>query len=183
MAAENAAVFGMYASAADAEREVELLIAAGFPRQSISVLFPDTRTTIEFAHDKGTKAPEGAAAGITAGGAIGGTIGILTGVGVCVIPGLGPFIAAGPIMLGLAGLGLGGAVGGLVGALVGMGIPEDAAKRYEDHVKSGGVLLAVHCDTSIKVTRAKDMLRSSGANDIASVDETAETRDRTPHAA
>jgi hypothetical protein len=102
---------------------------------------------------------------------IGGTIGVLAGVGILAIPGLGPFIAAGPIMVGLAGLGVGGAVGGLVGALIGMGIPEYEAKRYEGHVKNGGNLLSVHCDTSDQIKRAKDLLKSSGALDIASTSE------------
>jgi hypothetical protein len=110
---------------------------------------------------------------VTAGGVIGGTIGVLAGVGLLAIPGLGPFIAAGPIMSGLAGLGVGGALGGLVGALIGMGIPEYEAKRYEGHVKNGGNLLSVHCDTSDQIKRAKDLLKSSGALDIASSSESA----------
>ena len=115
------------------------------------------------AEEKNTKAPEGTTTGVTAGGVIGGTLGLLAGVGALAIPGLGPFIAAGPIMAGLAGLGVGGAVGGLVGALVGMGIPEYEAKRYEGRVKDGGVLLSVHCDTSDEISRAKDLLTVTGA--------------------
>jgi hypothetical protein len=122
---------------------------------------------------KDTKAPEGTTVGVTTGGVIGGTLGVLAGVGALAIPGVGPFIAAGPIMGGLAGLGIGGAVGGLVGALVGMGIPEYEAKRYEGQVKDGGTLLSVHCDTSDQVSRAKDMLKSTGATDIASTGESA----------
>jgi len=121
MAGKNTAVFGIYKSA---ERAVDSLIAAGYASSDISVLLPDTRSTKDFAHEKATKAPEGAAAGVTTGGVIGGTIGVLAGVGALAIPGIGPFIAAGPIMAGLAGLGVGGVLGGLVGALVGMGIPE-----------------------------------------------------------
>jgi hypothetical protein len=171
MAGKNTAVFGIYRSADHAEQAVDTLIAAGFASGDISVLLPDVRSTREFAHEKDTKAPEGATAGVTAGGVIGGTIGVLAGVGLLAIPGLGPFIAAGPIMVGLAGLGVGGAVGGLVGALIGMGIPEYEAKRYEGHVKNGGNLLSVHCDTSDQVKRAKDLLKSSGALDIASTSE------------
>jgi len=173
MAGKNTAVFGIYRSVEHAERAVDTLIAAGFANSAISVLAPDTRSTREFAHHKDTKAPEGTAAGATTGGVVGGTLGVLAGVGALAIPGLGPFIAAGPIMAGLAGLGIGGAVGGLVGALIGMGIPEYEAKRYEGHVKDGGTLLSVHCDTAQQVSSAKDMLKSSGATDIASTGESA----------
>jgi hypothetical protein len=171
MAGKNTAVFGIYPSVDQAERAVDTLIGAGFSNSDISVLLPDTRSTREFAHEKDTKAPEGTTTGVTAGGVIGGTIGVLAGVGALAIPGLGPFIAAGPIMAGLAGLGVGGAVGGIVGALIGMGIPEYEAKRYEGRVKDGGNLLSVHCDTSDQVKRAKDLLKSSGAQDIASTGE------------
>ena len=173
MAGKNTAVFGIYSSGEQAERAVDTLIAGGFSSSTISVLLPDTRTTRDFAHEKNTKAPEGTTTGATAGGVIGGTLGVLAGVGALAIPGVGPFIAAGPIMAGLAGLGVGGAVGGLVGALVGMGIPEYEAKRYEGHVKGGGTLLSVHCDSSEQVSRAKDMLKTTGATDISSTGETA----------
>jgi Heat induced stress protein YflT domain len=171
MAGKNTAVFGIYKSIDQAERAVDTLIGAGFASSDISVLLPDNESTRQFAHQKDTKAPEGTAAGVTAGGVIGGTIGVLAGVGALAIPGLGPFIAAGPIVAGLAGLGVGGAVGGLVGALIGMGIPEYEAKRYEGRVKNGGNLLSVHCDTSEQVKRAKEILKSSGADDIASTSE------------
>jgi hypothetical protein len=171
MAGKNTAVFGIFATAAEAERGVDTLIAAGFPSADISVLLPDTRATKDFAHQKDTKAPEGTTAGVTAGGILGGALGVLAGMGALAIPGIGPFIAAGPIMAGLAGLGVGGAVGGLVGALVGMGIPEYEAKLYEGRVKNGGVLLSVHCDTAEGVRRAKDLLKGSGADDIASSSE------------
>ncbi len=164
MAGKNTAVFGIYPSETEAERAVDTLIAAGFPSSTISVLLPDTRSTKEFAHHKDTKAPEGTTVGATTGGVIGGTLGVLAGVGALAIPGIGPFIAAGPIMAGLAGLGVGGAVGGLVGALVGMGIPEYEAKRYEGRVKDGGTLLSVHADTSEQITRAKDISSSSEAS-------------------
>lgn len=173
MAGKNTAVFGIYKSGEAAERAVDSIIAAGFPSSDISVLLPDTRSTKEFAHEKDTKAPEGTTAGVTAGGVVGGTLGVLAGIGALAIPGVGPLIAAGPIMAGLAGLGVGGALGGLVGALVGMGIPEYEAKRYEGQVKGGGTLLSVHCDSSQGVSRAKDLLKSTGATDIASSGESA----------
>jgi heat induced stress protein YflT len=176
MSSKNTAVFGIYKSAEHAERAVDSLIAAGFASTAISVLLPDTGSTRDFAHQKDTKAPEGATAGVTAGGVVGGTLGVLAGIGALAIPGLGPFIAAGPIMAGLAGLGVGGAVGGLVGALVGMGIPEYEAKRYEGQVKGGGTLLSVHCDTSDQISRAKDLLKGTGATDISSTGESAGTK-------
>src|SRR5580698_1049600 len=172
MAEKKTAVFGIYQNEKQTERAVEDLLAAGFSNDDISVLLPHNEGTRDFAHDKGTKAPEGTAAGVTTGGVIGGTLGLLAGIGVLAIPGIGPFIAAGPIMAALAGLGVGGAVGGIIGALVGMGIPEYEAKRYEGHIKAGGVLLSVHCDTSGEITRAKELLTQTGAVDIASTGET-----------
>jgi hypothetical protein len=182
MAGKNTAVFGIYPSGENAERAVDSLLKSGFSNSDISVLLPDTSSTREFAHAKETKAPEGATTGATAGGAIGGTLGVLAGIGALAIPGLGPFIAAGPIVAGLAGLGAGGAVGGLVGALIGMGIPEYEAKRYEGRVKSGGTLLSVHCDTSAEVDRAKEVLKTSGAEDIASTGESAAADSAEPKA-
>jgi hypothetical protein len=173
MAGKNKAVFGIYQTRAQAERGVDELISAGFSSSDISVLMADADSTREFAHEKSTKAPEGAAAGAATGGAIGGTLGLLAGIGSLAIPGVGPFIAAGPIMGALAGLGVGGAVGGLVGALVGMGIPEYEAKRYEGRVKEGGILVSVHCDTSEEVSRAKDVLERTGAQDVSSAGEKA----------
>jgi len=171
MAGKNKAVFGIYTSVSNAERAVDTLVQDGFASTNISVLLPDQRGTRDFAHEKDTKAPEGTTTGVTTGGVIGGTLGVLAGIGALAIPGLGPFIAAGPIMGGLAGLGVGGAVGGLIGALVGMGIPEYEAKRYEGRLKSGGVLVSVHCDTSEEISRAKDILKETGAEDIASAGE------------
>src|SRR5579863_10051674 len=168
MAGKNTAVFGIYKSRAQAESAVDRLMAAGFTNNDISVLLPDTTSSREFAHEKNTKAPEGTATGVATGGVVGGTLGLLAGIGALAIPGVGPLIAAGPIMGALAGLGVGGAVGGLVGALVGMGIPEYEAKRYEGRVKDGGVLLSVHCDTSDEIKRAKDLLKDTGAEDISS---------------
>ena len=171
MAGKNTAVFGIYKTRTAAEAAVDELISAGFPSADVSVLLPDVQSTREVAHEKNTKAPEAATTGVAAGGAIGGTLGLLAGIGALAIPGFGPFIAAGPIMGALAGVGAGGAVGGIVGALVGMGIPEYEAKRYEGHVKNGGILLSVHCDTSEEVSRGKDILKRTGATDISSTGE------------
>src|SRR5262249_6068346 len=173
MAGKKTAVFGIYQSATQAEVTVDQLMRAGFSNDDISVLLPDNNSTKDFANDKNTKAPEGTATGATAGGVIGVTLGLLAGIGTLAIPGFGPFIAAGPIMGTLAGLGAGGAVGGLIGALAGMGIPEYEAKRYEGRVRNGGVLLSVHCDTSQQITRAKEVLKRTGADDIASSSEEA----------
>lgn len=173
MAGKNTAVFGIYPNSIHAEQAVNRLVQAGFANNDISVLMPDAQSSKEFAHEKNTKAPEGTTTGVTTGGVVGGALGLLAGIGALAIPGVGPFIAAGPIMGALAGLGVGGAVGGLVGALVGMGIPEYEAKRYEGRVKDGGVLLSVHCDTSDEITRAKDVLKQTGAEDIASAGEKA----------
>ena len=171
MPGKKISAFGIYQNEKQAERTVDDLLAAGFSNDDISVLLPDNQGTKDFAHDKSTKAPEGTAAGVTTGGVIGGTLGLLAGIGVLAIPGVGPLIAAGPIVAALAGLGAGGAVGGVIGALVGMGIPEYEAKRYEGHIKAGGVLLSVHCDSSEKIARAKDLLKHTGAQDIASSSE------------
>src|SRR5450759_2378320 len=165
---KKTAVFGLYTGRVAVERAVETLVQAGFSNNAISVLLPDNESTKDFAHEKHTKAPEGTTTGVATGGVVGGTLGLLAGIGALAIPGVGPFIAAGPIMGALAGLGVGGAVGGLIGALVGMGIPEYEAKRYEGHIKAGGVLLSVHCDTSDEITQAKDLLKHTGAQDISS---------------
>ena len=167
------AVFGIYSTPGTAEAAVDHLIARGFSNSAISVLLPDDETTRAFAHEKNTKAPEGTAAGATTGGIVGGTLGLLAGIGALAIPGIGPLIAAGPIVATLAGVGAGGALGGIVGALVGMGIPEYEAKRYEGAVKGGGTLLSVHCDTSEQIDLAKTALRDTGAHDIASSGEAA----------
>src|SRR5450755_2265067 len=165
-------VFGIYASRLAVENATGSLITAGFPASDISVLMPETLGGGKYmGTEKATKAPEGTAAGATAGGIIGGTLGVLAGIGLLAIPGLGPFIAAGPIMAGLAGLGVGGAVGGVTGALVGLGIPEFEAKRYEGHLKKGGILLSVHCDTSEEIKSAKEILKETGAEDVSSTGE------------
>jgi hypothetical protein len=178
--AKNTAVFGLYATPGLAENAVDHLIAAGFRNADISVLLPDDDSTRAFAHEKSTKAPEGTAAGAATGGVIGGTLGLLAGIGMLAVPGVGPLIAAGPIVAALAGLGAGGAVGGLVGALVGMGIPEYEAKRFEGAVKNGGTLLSVHCETSEWVALAKRGLKETGAQDIASSGEESSPRETSP---
>jgi hypothetical protein len=171
MAGKNTAAYGIYHTRAAAENAVDQLIAAGFRNEDISVLMQDNTGTKDFAAEKDTKAPEGTTTGVVAGGAIGGTLGLLAGIGALAIPGLGPFIAAGPIMGALAGIGSGGVVGGIIGALIGMGIPEYEAKRYEGRVKEGGILLSVHCDNSEWVGKAKDLLRQTGAEDVSSAGE------------
>lgn len=171
MTNKNVAVFGIYKTAQSAESAVDHLISTGFPNSAISVLLPDDDSTRAFAHEKNTKAPEGTTTGAATGGVVGGTLGLLAGIGALAIPGVGPLIAAGPIMAALAGVGVGGAVGGVVGALVGLGIPEYEAKRYEGAVKNGGTLLSVHCDTSEQIDSAKASLKETGAQDIASASE------------
>jgi hypothetical protein len=171
MAGKNTAVFGIYPEYASVENGVDALKAAGFRNTDISVLFPENVGTKDFAHKKETKAPEGTATGATTGAVIGGGLGWLAGIGALAIPGLGPFIAAGPIMAALAGVGVGGAVGGIAGALIGMGIPEYEAKRYEGRVKDGGILLSVHSDNSEWTKRAKEILEHTGAQDVSSAGE------------
>ncbi len=168
MAGKNTAVYGIFHNRVDVERAVDDLKAAGFRNTDISVLMQHNDGTKDFAAEKNTKAPEGAAAGATSGAVIGGALGWLAGIGALAIPGLGPFIAAGPIMGALAGVGTGGVLGGIVGALVGMGIPEYEAKRYEGLIKQGGILLSVHSDSSDWTRRAKDILERTGAQDVSS---------------
>src|SRR5947208_7656259 len=171
MAGKNTAVFGIYSNHTSVESAVDALKTAEFRNSDISVLFPENTGTKDFAHEKETKAPEGATAGAGTGALLGGGLGWLAGIGALAIPGLGPFIAAGPIMAALAGAGVGGAVGGLTGALVGMGIPEYEAKRYEGRIKEGGILLSVHCDDSRWTKRAKQILEETGAEDVSSTGE------------
>ncbi len=171
MAGQNTAVFGIYRDREGVERAVDILRGAGFRNTDISVLFPENEGTKDFAHEKGTKAPEGTAAGAGTGAVLGGALGWLVGIGALAIPGLGPFIAAGPIVGALAGVGAGGVVGGLVGALIGLGMPEYEAKRYEGQIRRGGILMSVHCDNPDWVKRAKDILKETGAEDIASAGE------------
>lgn len=169
--AKNTAVFGIYPTYAAVEAGVDALKKDGFRNTDISVLFPDNVGSKDFAHEKNTKAPEGAVTGAGTGAAVGGALGWLAGIGALAIPGIGPFIAAGPIIAALAGVGVGGAVGGLTGALIGMGIPEYEAKRYEGRIKDGGILLSVHSDNSDWTKKAEDILKNTGAQDISSTGE------------
>jgi hypothetical protein len=167
----NKAVLGLLTNSWQAEAIVGNLRDAGFATNDISVLFPDKTGTRDFAHEQNTKAPEGAIAGAGAGGAVGGTLGLLVGIGALAIPGLGPFIAAGPILAALSGVAAGAAVGGITGALVGMGIPEVEAKQYEGKIKGGNILMSVHVEDSRERARAKKILESGGAVDIVTVGE------------
>jgi len=161
------AVFGIVKTENQAINIANQLQAAGFSSNDIAVLFPDRTGTRDFAHERHTKAPEGAAAGGGSGAVLGGALGWMAGIGALAIPGLGPFIAAGPIMAALAGAGAGAAAGGLVGALVGMGIPEIEAKQYEGKVKNGNILLSVHAEDGKEIARAKETLKNGGAEDIS----------------
>jgi hypothetical protein len=181
MAGKNTAVFGIYASRAGVEYGLESLRNAGFRNTDVSVLLPENMGTKDLGTEKATKAPEGAATGAGSGAIIGGALGWLAGIGALAIPGLGPFIAAGPIMAALAGVGVGGAVGGFTGALIGLGIPEYEAKRYEGLVKKGGILLSVHCDGSDWVKKAKETLTLTGAEDISSTGEASADYAKTDH--
>jgi hypothetical protein len=160
-------VFCLSDNESQTERIVQELKTSGFSNNDISVLFPDKSGTKDFAHEQHTKAPEGAATGAGTGGVLGGALGWLLGIGALAIPGVGPFIAAGPIMAALAGAGVGAAVGGLTGALVGMGIPEYEAKRYEGKIKEGNILISVHSEDGDEVKRAKDIFERAGAHDIS----------------
>lgn len=159
---------------------VSELKTAGFSDNDISVLFPDKASTRDFAHEANTKAPEGAATGAGAGGVVGGTLGLLAGIGLLAIPGVGPFIAAGPIMAALSGIAVGAAVGGITGALIGMGIPEIEAKRYEGKIKDGNILISAHASTSEKVTQAKRIFENHKASDISSTGEASTPSGGTP---
>ena len=171
MAGKNIAVFSIFRSREGVEEAVAALQAAGFRSTDISVLCPENEGTKDLAHEKHTKAPEGVAAGTVTGGAIGGILGGLIGVGLIAVPGLGPLVAAGPIIAALTGVGSGGVVGGIIGALVGLGIPEYEAKRYEGRIKLGGLLLSVHCDNSDWTKRAKEVLERAGGEDISAAGE------------
>lgn len=167
MSGKNIAAFGIYPDHTTVSKAVDALKLAGFRNTDISVLFPENTGSKDFAHEKHTKAPEGAVAGASSGALIGGALGWLAGIGALAIPGIGPFVAAGPIVAMLSGIGVGGTVGGFTGALIGVGIPEYEAKRYEGRIRSGGILLSVHCDNSDWVKRAREVLNHTGASDIA----------------
>lgn len=168
---EHKAVFGIYGSRSAVETGVDRLKMDGFMPAEISVLLPERGGSDKFAHENSTKAPEGASVGAGTGLAIGGTLGWLVGIGSLAIPGVGPFIAAGPILAALAGAGTGAALGGIAGGLIGMGIPEYEAKRYETFVKDGGILLSVHTGNAEMIKKAKVALEQTGARDISSSSE------------
>jgi hypothetical protein len=166
-------VFCITTSRAQAERIVEKLKSSNFSNNDISVLFPDKGTSRDFAHEKNTKAPEGAVAGAGTGGVVGGALGWIVGIGALAIPGVGPFIVAGPIMAALSGAAIGAAAGGIAGGLIGMGIPEIEAKRYEGKIKEGNILLSVHTESSDEIKRAKEIFAKAGAHDICTTGEPA----------
>src|SRR6186713_2030533 len=174
---KNKSVVGIVDDQAQAESLVGALQSAGFTTNDISVLLPDKRGTKDFAHEHNTKAPEGAVAGVAGGGIVGGTLGLLAGVGALAIPGLGPFIAAGPLMAALSGAAAGAAVGGVTGALIGLGIPEYEAKKYEGKIRGGNILVAVHVDDNAERDRATEIMRRGGAHDIATTSEASVPRD------
>jgi len=171
MTSKKTAVFGIYSTRADVERAADILTESGFPVADISILLPESLGTKDLGTEKSTKAPEGATAGAGTGAVLGGTLGLLAGIGALAIPGVGPLIAAGPIMATLAGVGVGGAVGGFTGAMIVMGIPEYEAKRYEGRLQRGGILLSVHCDTSEEIDQAKQIMNRTGGEDISSTGE------------
>src|SRR5215467_1380760 len=164
---KNKAVFGIYKNRASVENAVGLLRESGYLSSDVAILLPESTGVRELGTEKASKAPEGAATGAGSGAVVGGVLGWLVGIGSLAIPGVGPFIAAGPIVAALAGAGVGAAVGGLSGALIGMGIPEYEAKRYEGRLAKGGLLLSVHCDTSEEIDRAKKILEQAGAEDVS----------------
>jgi len=178
MSGKNGAAFGIYSTYTGVEIAVDSLREAGFRNTDISVLFQKNMGSKDLGHVKATKAPEGTALGAVSGAAIGGALGWLVGIGALIIPGLGPFIAAGPIVAAVSGIGAGGVVGGITGGLIGFGIPEYEAKRYEGRVKSGGILLSVHCDDSEWTKRAKEILERTGAEDISTTGEASADYDK-----
>jgi len=167
----NTAIFGIYPTRESVEAAVAELQAAGFRNTDVSVLVPQNIGTKDLAHSKATKAPEGATTGAGSGAILGGALGWLAGIGAIAIPGIGPFLAAGPLVAALAGIGAFGAVGGVAGALIGMGIPEYEAKRYEGRVRSGGILLSVHADDGDWTKKGKAILERTGAQEMGATSE------------
>jgi hypothetical protein len=180
MGSKKTAVFGIFTTVASADNATDSLVRSGFSASDISALLPENLGSKQIGTEKATKAPEGATAGAGTGAVLGGALGLLAGIGALAIPGVGPFIAAGPIMAALAGLGVGGAVGGFTGALIGMGIPEYEAKRYEGRIAKGGILLSVHCDTSDEIKRAKELMKGMGGEDISSTGESSSNSSEVP---
>ena len=173
----NKSVYAIAISEGQANQIVDSLTKSGFSSNDISALFPDKNTSHEFSHEKNTKAPEGGLAGAATGGVLGGTVGLLAGIGALAIPGVGPLIAAGPLLAALSGAAAGATVGGITGALIGLGIPEMEAKRYENRIAEGNILISVLAETGDEVSRAKDVLKKAGAEDISvtSIGEVAST--------
>lgn len=171
-------VIGIVETQIQAERIVEELQQRGVASTDISVLFPDKRGSKDFAYEHNTKAPEGAVTGVGAGGVVGGTLGLLAGIGALAIPGVGPLIAAGPLMATLSGAAAGAAVGGIAGGLIGLGIPEFEAKAYEGKIRGGNILIAVHTDNSETEKRSKQIFESNGAHDVATTGETSVPKKR-----
>jgi len=179
MTVKKTSVYAIYTERTAAERGVRGLINAGLASEAISVLLPENLGSHALGTEKASKAPEGATAGAGTGAVLGGALGLLAGVGALAIPGVGPLIAAGPIMATLAGIGVGGAVGGFTGGLIGAGIPEYEAKRYEGMLQKGGILVSVHCSTSNEIDQVKHTFRATGGQDIASTRESsASEKDR-----
>ena len=169
--AHNIAAYGLYPSLSALESAISSFESNGFRTTDISVLYPESMGTRDLAHEASTKAPEGIATGAATGVAVGGVLGWLAAVGAIAIPGIGPLIAAGPIVAALAGAGAAGTAGGLVGGLVGLGMPEYEAKRYEGRIKNGGILLSVHCDDNEWARRAKKILQDTGAEHVSTSSE------------
>ena len=166
--------YGIYPDRTSFEKALDSLRAAGFRNSDVSAILPDRdRTTRDLAHEINSKAPEGMAAGAGTGAAIGGVLGWLVGIGALVIPGVGPLVAAGPIVAALAGAGAAGATGGLVGGLIGAGIPEVEAKRYAGRIREGAYLVSVHCDDRKWAKRAEEILEATGGRDVAKTAEKA----------
>ena len=173
MGNKKTAVFGIYTTVDAADSATDQLVRSGFLAGDVSALIPENLGSSPLGTEKTTKAPEGAATGAGSGAVLGGALGLLAGIGTLAIPGVGPLIAAGPIMAALAGVGVGGAIGGFTGALIGLGIPEYEAKRYEGQLQKGAILLSVHCETSEEVKRAKEIMKTTGADDVSSTEESA----------
>lgn len=168
MTGKKTAAFGIFGTHSATENAIDALTRAGFPISDVSVLVPETLGSRDMGMEKATKAPEGVATGASSGAVLGGTLGLLAGIGALAIPGIGPLIAAGPIVSALAGIGVGGAVGGLTGGLIGLGIPEYEAKRYEGRIRQNGILLSVHCNTSDEIKEAKEIMEQTGGENVSS---------------
>lgn len=169
--ARNISTFGIYPDQGTVNDGIESLKAGGFRETDISVLFPENLGSKDFAHEKHTKAPEGAVAGGGSGAVVGAALGWLVGAGSLLVPGLEPVAAAGPILGMLSGMGAGVTLGGVAGALVGAGMPEYEAKRYNGRVRNGGILLSVHCDNVEWAKTARTILKRSGASHISTAEE------------